>query len=101
MWSNKNFFKWASLFWTTVKHVWAPVGLAAIFSYLTAECFIGIYEMTIDTIFLCFCEDSERNDGITKPYFMSKGLMEYVENSAKAMEALEKRKSKNVVEPAD
>ena len=31
--------------------------------------------MAIDTIFLCFCEDSERNDGITKPYYMSVGLM--------------------------
>lgn len=31
--------------------------------------------MAIDTIFLCFCEDSDRNDGINKPYFMSKGLM--------------------------
>ena len=31
--------------------------------------------MAMDTIFLCFCEDSDRNDGVTKPYFMSKGLM--------------------------
>ena len=31
--------------------------------------------MTIDTVFICFCEDCERNDGIMKPYFMSKGLM--------------------------
>ena len=31
--------------------------------------------MTIDTLFLCFCEDCELNDGIEKPYFMSKGLM--------------------------
>ena len=66
--------------------------------------------MAIDTIFLCFCEDSERNDGITLPYYMSKGLMvrsfqlsiekksitfeifqEFVENSSKALEALKKR----------
>jgi solute carrier family 44 protein 1 (choline transporter-like protein) len=31
--------------------------------------------MAIDTIFLCFCEDSDRNDGISRPYFMSTGLM--------------------------
>ena len=47
--------------------------------------------MSIDTIFLCFCEDSERNDGITKPYYMSKGLIEFVENSSKALAALKKR----------
>jgi solute carrier family 44 protein 1 (choline transporter-like protein) len=32
-------------------------------------------QITIDTLFLCFCEDCERNDGVTKPYFMSKNLM--------------------------
>ena len=31
--------------------------------------------MAIDTIFLCFCEDSDKNDGIKKPYYMSTGLM--------------------------
>lgn len=42
--------------------------------------------MSIDTIFLCFCEDCEQNDGINKPYYMSKGLMEFVENSKKALQ---------------
>ena len=31
--------------------------------------------MAVDTIFLCFCEDSDRNDGVNRPYFMSTGLM--------------------------
>jgi len=31
--------------------------------------------MAIDTIFLCFCEDCEQNDGLNRPYFMSRGLM--------------------------
>ena len=78
--------------------------------------------MTIDTIFMCFCEDCDHNDGIEKPYFMSTGLMvsenlhnisrasnyrvtgetmivllpfllqEFVENSSKALEAMKKRK---------
>jgi solute carrier family 44 protein 1 (choline transporter-like protein) len=29
-----------------VNHVWAPVALAAIFAYLTASCFIGVYEVS-------------------------------------------------------
>ena len=29
-----------------VQHVWAPVGLAGIFAYLTATCFIGVYEVS-------------------------------------------------------
>lgn len=32
-------------------------------------------QMCIDTLFLCFCEDCERNDGIDRPYYMSRGLM--------------------------
>ena len=31
--------------------------------------------MTIDAIFICFVEDCDMNDGVTKPYFMSMGLM--------------------------
>ena len=32
--------------------------------------------MAVDTVFLCFLEDLERNDGTAnKPYFMSKSLM--------------------------
>lgn len=41
--------------------------------------------MAIDTIFICFCEDSEQNDGISKPYYMSRNLMEFVENSKKSL----------------
>lgn len=46
--------------------------------------------MTIDTIFICFCEDCELNDGVAKPYYMSRGLMEFVENSKNAMDLKEK-----------
>ena len=53
-----------------------PVGLVAVFAYLTAHCFLSIYEMVIDTLLLCFCEDSRVNDGSPgKEYFMSKSLM--------------------------
>ena len=31
--------------------------------------------MIIDTLLLCFCEDCVLNDGQSKPYYMSKGLM--------------------------
>lgn len=41
--------------------------------------------MTIDTIFLCFCEDCEQNDGVSKAYFMSRDLMKFVHDSKKAL----------------
>uniref|UniRef100_A0AAG5D2K4 Choline transporter-like protein n=1 Tax=Anopheles atroparvus TaxID=41427 RepID=A0AAG5D2K4_ANOAO len=66
-------------------HPYVPLILVGIFAYLVAHCFMTVYEMTVDTIFLCFCEDCESNDGITRPYYMSRGLMEFVQNSKKAL----------------
>uniref|UniRef100_H2Z458 Choline transporter-like protein n=1 Tax=Ciona savignyi TaxID=51511 RepID=H2Z458_CIOSA len=48
-------------FHPNVHHMAAPVGLIAVFSYLTAHCFISTYEMAIDTLLLCFCEDCRVN----------------------------------------
>ncbi|XP_032128539.1 choline transporter-like protein 2, partial [Sapajus apella] len=44
-------------------------------SYLIAHGFFSVYGMCVDTLFLCFCEDLERNDGSQeRPYFMSPEL---------------------------
>ncbi|GFO29553.1 choline transporter-like protein 2 [Plakobranchus ocellatus] len=53
-----------------------PVIILTLCAYLMASVFFGVYSMAVDTLFLCFLEDLERNDGSAgKPYFMSKGLM--------------------------
>lgn len=50
-----------------------------LFAWLIAGMFLGVYEMAVDTIFIAFCEDAERNDGsAAKPYFMSKGLLSFM-----------------------
>uniref|UniRef100_A0A8D3CF42 Choline transporter-like protein n=1 Tax=Scophthalmus maximus TaxID=52904 RepID=A0A8D3CF42_SCOMX len=44
-------------------------------SYMIAHGFFNVYAMCVDTLFLCFCEDLERNDGSSsRPYYMSPGL---------------------------
>lgn len=63
-----------------------PVAICGVFAFLVSHCFLTVYEMTIDTIFLCFCEDCERNDGVSRPYYMSRGLMEFVQNSKQALD---------------
>uniref|UniRef100_A0A663DRF8 Choline transporter-like protein n=1 Tax=Aquila chrysaetos chrysaetos TaxID=223781 RepID=A0A663DRF8_AQUCH len=46
-------------------------------SYLIAHGFFSVYGMCVDTLFLCFCEDLERNDGSPeRPYYMSPELSE-------------------------
>ena len=66
--------KWFSSFQDNkeVQYFWPQIFVSVLFAYLIAHTFIGVYEMAIDTIFLCFCEDSTQNDGINKPYYMSR-----------------------------
>lgn len=70
-----------------VHYTWLPITLSCLFAYFIASCFLGVYEMTIDAIFICFVEDCEMNDGVNKPYFMSMDLMKYVEESDEAIKA--------------
>jgi len=76
-----------------VRILMAPIACVFIFSYVVAHCFFSVYGMTIDTLFLCFCEDSRVNDGSPgKEYFMSKSLMAFVRNSSKHLSNLDGNK---------
>jgi solute carrier family 44 protein 1 (choline transporter-like protein) len=78
-----------------INYVAVPVTLAAIFSFLIAHCFISVFEMTVDTIFICFCDDVEQNDGTSKPYFASvdlRNVMDKLEIEANGGEGYEEIK---------
>lgn len=64
---------------------YANVVYAIVFivSLAVACTFFAIFETVIDTIFLCFCEDSLLNDGMARPYAMSRDLMEFIDNAKK------------------
>jgi len=53
-----------------------PLIAVAILSYFIAHCIISVYEMVIDTLFICFCEDMTHNDGKTpgKEYYAPDSL---------------------------
>jgi uncharacterized membrane protein YeaQ/YmgE (transglycosylase-associated protein family) len=59
---------------TNMRAFFIPLTIGIIFAFLIAHCFLSVFEMTVDTIFICFCIDCEENDGITRPYYMSEGL---------------------------
>lgn len=40
-----------------------PILVICIFAFFIAHCMLSVYEMVIDTLFLCFCEDVAVNDG--------------------------------------
>uniref|UniRef100_A0A670XSX3 Choline transporter-like protein n=1 Tax=Pseudonaja textilis TaxID=8673 RepID=A0A670XSX3_PSETE len=55
----------------SLNYYWVPLLTVIIGSYLVAHGFFSVYAMCVDTLFLCFCEDLERNDGSTaKPYYI-------------------------------
>ncbi|KAJ1510665.1 hypothetical protein HMI54_003106 [Coelomomyces lativittatus] len=65
-------------------------------SWVIAACFFGVYQMSMDTIFLCFCEDCERNDGSeNQPYFMSDGLAAITNVTKTPMQEKGKKKKKH------
>ncbi|VFV40311.1 choline transporter-like protein, partial [Lynx pardinus] len=61
---------------TSLNYYWVPLLTVIIGSYLVAHGFFSVYAMCVDTIFICFLEDMERNDGSTeRPYYMSQSLL--------------------------
>ncbi|KAM9137851.1 choline transporter-like protein 1 isoform 3-T3 [Pangshura tecta] len=67
--------------------VWVlPLIIVCLFAFLVAHCFLSIYEMVVDVLFLCFAIDTKYNDGSPgREFYMDKILMEFVENSRKSM----------------
>ncbi|CAL4166186.1 unnamed protein product, partial [Meganyctiphanes norvegica] len=64
-----------------------PVVIITIGTFFIATAFFSVYAMAVDTIFLCFLEDCERNDGSAeKPYYMSKDLMKILHKRNKLEE---------------
>ncbi|KAJ3340357.1 hypothetical protein HDU93_007082 [Gonapodya sp. JEL0774] len=59
-----------------------PVAVIALEAFIVANTFLGVYRMAIDTIFLCFCEDCEKNDGSPeRPFYMSATLQGITNNN--------------------
>ncbi|KAF0302147.1 Choline transporter-like protein 2 [Amphibalanus amphitrite] len=55
---------------------WLPVVTIAVGCFFISSLFFSVYNMAVDTLFLCFLEDLERNDGSEeRPYYMSKDMM--------------------------
>lgn len=62
---------------SSLNYNYAPVIIIGVSAFFVTLVFFSVFTMAVDTLFLCFLEDSERNDGSPdKPYFMSKNLMQ-------------------------
>ncbi|XP_035379218.1 choline transporter-like protein 4 [Electrophorus electricus] len=69
---------------SALNYYWMPIIAVVFGAYLIAHGFFSVYNMCVDTLFLCFLEDLERNDGSAeKPYYMSKSLMKILNKKNK------------------
>ncbi|XP_037674069.1 LOW QUALITY PROTEIN: choline transporter-like protein 2 [Choloepus didactylus] len=67
-----------------LNYYWVPILTVIVGSYLIAHGFFSVYGMCVDTLFLCFLEDLERNDGSAeRPYFMSSNLKKLLNKTNK------------------
>ncbi|XP_060773251.1 choline transporter-like protein 1 [Neoarius graeffei] len=66
--------------------VWVlPLIIVCVFAFLVAHCFLSVFEMVVDVLFLCFAIDTKYNDGSPgREFYMDKALMEFVDSSRKA-----------------
>ncbi|XP_069093290.1 choline transporter-like protein 4 isoform X1 [Pleurodeles waltl] len=71
-----------------LNYYWIPILTVIVGSYIIAQGFFSVYNMCVDTLFLCFLEDLERNDGSQeKPYYMPKSLMSILNKKNKPPKA--------------
>nr|Q9I9B9.1 RecName: Full=Choline transporter-like protein 1; AltName: Full=Solute carrier family 44 member 1 [Torpedo marmorata]CAB75556.1 CTL1 protein [Torpedo marmorata] len=70
--------------------VWVlPLIIICLFAFFVSHCFLSIYEMVVDVLFLCFAVDCKHNDGSPgREYYMDKSLMEFMDESRKAMRSV-------------
>ncbi|XP_061511114.1 choline transporter-like 2 isoform X1 [Anopheles gambiae] len=58
-----------------LNYPFVPAVLVFIGTFIIASIFFSVYSVAVDTLFLCFLEDIERNDGSAeRPFYMSRGL---------------------------
>ncbi|KAI1883110.1 hypothetical protein AGOR_G00241860 [Albula goreensis] len=58
-----------------LNYYWVPLLTVIFGSYLIAHGFFSVYAMCVDTLFLCFLLDLEKNNGsAARPYYMSSPL---------------------------
>ncbi|PNJ03428.1 LOW QUALITY PROTEIN: SLC44A4 isoform 1 [Pongo abelii] len=76
-----------------LNYYWLPIMTSILGAYVIASGFFSVFGMCVDTLFLCFLEDLERNDGsLDRPYYMSKSLLKILGKKNEAPPDNKKRK---------
>ncbi|XP_004621349.2 choline transporter-like protein 4 isoform X2 [Sorex araneus] len=77
----------------SLNYYWLPIMTCIVGAYVIASGFFSVFGMCVDTLFLCFLEDLERNDGSpARPYYMSKNLLQILGKKNQVPSGNKKRK---------
>ncbi|KAL2079901.1 hypothetical protein ACEWY4_023694 [Coilia grayii] len=59
-----------------LNYTWVPVVVVVVGAYLIAQAFFSVYTTCVNTLFVCYMDDLERNDGtVLRPYYITRNLM--------------------------
>lgn len=76
---TKTFYidpQWKQYFAPELHYYWLPLVAVILGAYFITKTFFTVFEMAVDTVFLCAMKDLDVNDGSEqKPYMMSKRLL--------------------------
>ncbi|XP_045860243.1 choline transporter-like protein 4 isoform X1 [Meles meles] len=79
----------------SLNYYWLPIMISILGAYVIASGFFSVFGMCVDTLFLCFLEDLERNDGSPdRPYYMPKSLLKILGKKNEAFPGDKKKKKK-------
>jgi len=67
-----------------------PVLLSVVFAYFVAHSVISVFEMAVDTLFLCFCEDHNMNVE-SQNFYAPASLLQYMREDAPHIVAMGRR----------
>jgi len=70
---------------SNVHYLAVPVAFSAICVYMVAHSMLCVYEMVIDTMFLCFVEDVKKNANSHEGYFAPEGLLKFAQEDGQEM----------------
>ncbi|XP_047589836.1 choline transporter-like protein 4 isoform X1 [Lutra lutra] len=79
----------------SLNYYWLPIMISILGAYVIASGFFSVFGMCVDTLFLCFLEDLERNDGSPdRPYYMPTSLLKILGKKNEAFPGDKKKKKK-------
>ncbi|KYB28358.1 hypothetical protein TcasGA2_TC034628 [Tribolium castaneum] len=71
-----------------------PVVIGAVFAFLCIHCIFVVFEIDVDAVFICYCEDNCLNNGTTEPFYATVEFYQQVKKAQAVTKSIEAKKKK-------